>query len=908
MVSLSANSTISGLSTNSNPWAEKNTVSIADNLVLNRTGMAGNRKGFDYYVSDPTASPSSFYEFQSKLLWHQEANSSLWYSDGIGTKTQLTGTYNQPVNGAIRTVPTRGNLYLTTKQGIYKQTSYMVPPFAAGTPASLDSQITASGTGGGFCSGNTQVAYRITWLRSDTNSVAVQGAPSMRETYTVANLVSASSLTRVGTTATLTCSAHTFSNGDSITIKGATNILYNGTYIISNKTATTFDYTISGSPASPDSSTSITADKETDLTITFTVPEDIKSGDQWELWRTTQSASSAVSCGDTMSLITRQSWSSGTTVSYTDTTTDAFITQTPLYTNSNYQGISQQNNIPPLCKDIELYRDYVFYANVSWYHQIITTFIGTSNLVNGTSSITLSNDDFSETYIFDSAENIGTKHFQLYTSGTPSQNVKNTMKSLIKVINRQVGGKIYADYISEEGDAPGKIKICARAFTTNKFYLICNVSNTGADFTPTIPTSGTAIFSNNQAITNRLIYSKYQQPESVPQINYIDLGARDSSILRIISLTNALIILKDDGVYFITGDSPPFSSRELNRSMKVIGSNTVQRMNNKIFCLSNQGITAISESSSEVLSYPINNKIDEILMYSNLEVAFGVAHEADREYILFLPNTTNETICKQAYVFNYVQNGITRWTKPGKTAFVSGKTNDLYISSGLEPTILKKRNTSSKYDYSDEELSASITAVNADYTFDITFSSSIFPLIIGATIHQGTNVIKVKNFLRLSSTGYRITPNISYSNWSIASCKLRMPIKSELEFHYNPCGEAGLCKMFFDYSFIFDGTSVSNITTKVGSNEIGSIAKIPIEMNTNSGWGLNPFGLNDFGDSGGGIIPFRVNVPIPHNSGESLKIGFIHEVSTEELNCMYSSISYETTSLITSAHPQKVGS
>ena len=60
-----------------------------------------------------------------------------------------------------------------------------------------------------------------------------------------------SSITLVGTTATVTSNAHGYSNGDVITIWGATPVNYNGSAAISNVTANTFDYTTVSGLTSP---------------------------------------------------------------------------------------------------------------------------------------------------------------------------------------------------------------------------------------------------------------------------------------------------------------------------------------------------------------------------------------------------------------------------------------------------------------------------------------------------------------------------------------------------------------------------------------------------------------------------------------------------------------------------------
>lgn len=59
------------------------------------------------------------------------------------------------------------------------------------------------------------------------------------------------SISRSGTTATATVTAHGYSNGDEVIVTGASQTEYNGSFVISNVATDTFDYTVSGSPATP---------------------------------------------------------------------------------------------------------------------------------------------------------------------------------------------------------------------------------------------------------------------------------------------------------------------------------------------------------------------------------------------------------------------------------------------------------------------------------------------------------------------------------------------------------------------------------------------------------------------------------------------------------------------------------
>ena len=75
-------------------------------------------------------------------------------------------------------------------------------------------------------------------------------APTVTPTFTaVANVTS---ITRSSQTATLTAAAaHGFATGDYVTIAGAVESEYNGTYVITVTSTTVFTYTVSGTPSTP---------------------------------------------------------------------------------------------------------------------------------------------------------------------------------------------------------------------------------------------------------------------------------------------------------------------------------------------------------------------------------------------------------------------------------------------------------------------------------------------------------------------------------------------------------------------------------------------------------------------------------------------------------------------------------
>ena len=81
---------------------------------------------------------------------------------------------------------------------------------------------------------------------------------------------SVSSITHSGTTATVTSTAHGYSTGDVVVIKGAAEPEYDGAFTITVVTANTFTYTMASTPASNASGSSLTSSRVAAQWGTFT--------------------------------------------------------------------------------------------------------------------------------------------------------------------------------------------------------------------------------------------------------------------------------------------------------------------------------------------------------------------------------------------------------------------------------------------------------------------------------------------------------------------------------------------------------------------------------------------------------------------------------------------------------------
>lgn len=254
--------------------------------------------------------------------------------------------------------------------------------------------------------------------------------------------------------------------------------------------------------------------------------------------------------------------------------------------------------------------------------------------------------------------------------------------------------------------------------------------------------------SDNEESPNRLFFSKINQPEAVPIINFVDIGPKDEEIIRILALRDNLFVMKEDGIYIVTGTSAPnFSSRLLDSSTTVIAPDSAVVLNNKIYALSDQGVVTITEGGVSIISRPIEDKILSVAnsRYNYELTSFGVAYESDRAYTLWLPTLTTDTVATQAYRYNTFTRTWTRWTNPATCGIVNDENDILYIGPGDRNYLDQERKNRDRTDYSDRDFALSMPATAVDGT---TLSiSSVAELSEGDVLVQ-TQYLTIAQFNR----------------------------------------------------------------------------------------------------------------------------------------------------------------
>lgn len=356
------------------------------------------------------------------------------------------------------------------------------------------------------------------------------------------------------------------------------------------------------------------------------------------------------------------------------------------------------------------------------------------------------------------------KEIEEFTGLTATTSIKVTAHGYT------TGDQVYVSYlkdISNPSDPDSFSDIYTVTVTdVDNFTIPLPNSNTIVSFVP----SSSAVFfndltSDNKELGNRIYYSKRSQPEAVPLVNFIDIGEQDSEIKRILALRDNLFVLKDDGIFVISGTSAPNWSTRLIDNTKILAADSAVVLNNQIYCLTEQGITRITASGAAIISRGIEDKIDDITNqnFDYQSNTFGIAYENDRAYIMFAPSDSEDTASTQAFRYNIFEQTWSRWEYNAKCGYVLERDNKLYVGNGDRNYISQERKNFEREDHSDRNFSNSIN--NNGVLENVIEISSIQDVeasdVITQTQEVTINYINNRLLLKMDLFDTGITPPVS---------------------------------------------------------------------------------------------------------------------------------------------------
>lgn len=597
------------------------------------------------------------------------------------------------------------------------------------------------------------------------------------------------------------------------------------------------------------------------VTLTWYIPPSLPTGYFYQIYRTKQVADIggiSQDPGDEEYLVVQKILTatdiSNKFITYTDVTPDVLLGQV-LYTNPSQQTIAGANYQPPLAKDITYYQGNMLYANTTTRQQAIINMIAVP--ANG-STITIGG----VVYTAQATENAAIGQFKAFTSGTTAQNIDNTARSLVHVINFYTTNTYYwAIYTSGYTSLPGQITLQERGIGGVAFVII---ASDGTDYSPQIPLIGTTYSSSNNVNPHYVYVSKVQIPEAVPLLNFIPIGTSDKPIIRILALRASIFVFKEDGIWRILGtDITNFSVSLFDSTVILTAPDSAVLLNNQIWCMTNQGVVAVSDSGTVIMSRPIERDLITLSssIYPNFKAdTFGIRYESDRHYSLCTNTQTTDTNATQIWVYNFLTSTWNNWPLSITAGIVSLTPDDhLYLCYSTGQVVRERKNWNN-FDYADFQYPISVV------------SSSGLTVVVNSTanVMAGDSLYQVDGFNQLVGVSIitavvdAITLTVTDTIfWIVGAAITYQPIP--VNCRYTPVGgNPAWVKHFQDFQAFFRDASFTNLSFGFASDFYPTDVAVPIPPSTATGFGIIPFGNEPFG--GAGVLAQVVRTYVPRNT------------------------------------------
>jgi len=250
----------------------------------------------------------------------------------------------------------------------------------------------------------------------------------------------------------------------------------------------------------------------------------------------------------------------------------------------------------------------------------------------------------------------------------------------------------------------------------------CTTNTFNVTFSSSYVSSGTyfaysklsdASVSTNEEKPNRIYYSKTNQPDAVPILNYLNVGSEDKEILRIFPLRDSLFVFKEDGLYRISGEEAPFVVGLFDSSCVLAAPDSVDVSNNIIYAWTTKGISNISESGVTEISRPIDTEILKLAsaQFPNFKtITWGTGYDSDNSYIVYTNSDPSDEIATVAFRYSDLTNSWTNFIRTDNCGLVAGFDDRLYLGSGEDNVIHQERKSFNRFDYADADFFLNIEA------------------------------------------------------------------------------------------------------------------------------------------------------------------------------------------------------
>ena len=795
---------ISGLILNPStfdPKASNGALTIANNVVIDRPSVVATRRGFsNNFVNLTNDGASSMFQYNNFIL---------------------TNTSDNDLHAVKYT--TLGVPYLQTYEG-----SYSVPD-----PTNPESRVRGLETNKNFYFITEDGTYRLDHIDGQPRKA---GAPPGLSGY---GSTTAATGFLQGQTQVAYRVVFGYKDYNSQLVLGAPS-----SRIIVQNTGTTGTYA--------------------NVSLTFQIPKEIQSAPLdffVQVYRGNASPDLATQPDDEMAQCYEDICTGTSTMTITDIT-PSNLSGAALYTNQGQDGILQSNYRPPWALDVCTFKQYAFYANTRTLMNANLTLIS-AGLSNGAGAL-----QPGDTITFQATESGGPSFlltavsgannealgwFNVSNTSNPAVDIQTTAMNICLVANAYPGNTLCtAYYTSGDQDLPGQMNFSRLTLVADPFTITS--SRVDTCWEQNLP-----ITSINDSRPNRIYFSKFNEPEAVPIVNYIEVGSANQPIRRIVPLRDGVMIMKDDGVFRISSAAPPFTITPIDYNIRILAANTAAELDNKVYFLSDQGVVALSDSDAQIMSFVLDRTIIENTspdLFPNLRnVAWGLSYQSDRKYILFMPTTGADTQSTQQYVYNHLTQVWVKWLRGATCGLILKRDGKMYMGSikgsanaSGDSFIYQERKSFTNQDYADNQYT---TPSAASTTTTLVITNPVLPTGISVAVGWSVSQTTTSSLARVVSVSVGTTNTTLVLDkklvWDGTPVILYTPILSEVQTIQLDCDNPAMNKQFSEIIYIFTEQGFTSLAATISSNTSGIPILDTLIPTQRSGWGVGPWGSMPWG-------------------------------------------------------------
>lgn len=533
--------------------------------------------------------------------------------------------------------------------------------------------------------------------------------------------------------------------------------------------------------------------------------------------------------------------------------TDAIAINTRVFTaNNNFLVTTEYGAAENIYRTIQsfVYSSTYRALNLPW-----KTY-ATSDGDNGTGGVLVEERDLGGT--FSESALTASNPDAIYAATTRPSAFAERLATLLEVTeasSSRTGSTVTITTASAHGFSPGQVVMLAyratstvdanfpvgmKTIVTTPLSTTFTYTETGSAATMTGTYYVYATTFKSTADQHPAVYSKSLLPQATPLLNYIADIPRGQTVLRGAPLRSSLYLFLQNGDIWTVSGTFPYRVEKFDGTATLIAADTLVEHNNRLLCLTTQGVVAISEAGVEILDDAIKTELLPLIAAEEAAGTLGsvraCSYESEHQYRLYLSSTNSYAV----YVYNSLYR---RWTKQsdGRAwGLVRRSTNKLYEGHTTLGRYWLERKSYGRADFADylSFFDSGTTSTSTSIVAATLFAGqvAIGDVLLDGLVGSHTSAWTVTNVTGsvgsqtiTASINLNIGPSTLFdlgswnSNLGPGSLHCYRPITSTLSWLHEAMGAPQMEKTFRDLCLHFSRYSCSTATATLTGIE-GSTA------------------------------------------------------------------------------------